>query len=187
MSCLCKSFILILNILIMISMKVDNSSIERVDEFKYLGTTLTNQNTIRKEIKSRLNLGNACYHSVQNILSSSLLSKNLKIKIYKTIILPAVLYGCETWSLTLREERRLRVFENRVLRRIFAPKRDEVTWEWRKLHNEELNDLYASPNIVRVITSRRMRWVGHVAYMGKRRGIYRVLGIIMVDNPNDLI
>jgi len=79
---------------------------------------------------------------VQNLLSSSLISKNLKIKIYTTIILPVVLYGCETWSLTLREESRLRVFENWLLRRIFDPKRDEVTGEWRKLHNEELNDLY---------------------------------------------
>jgi len=92
-------------------------------------------------------------YSVQNILSTSLLSKTLKIKIYRTIILPVVLYGCETWSLTLREERRLRVFENRVSRRIFGPKRDEVTRGWRKLHNEELNDLYCSPNIVRVIKS----------------------------------
>jgi len=85
------------------------------------------------------------------------------------------LYGCETWSLTWKVECRLRVFENRVLRRIFGPDRDEVTREWRKLHNEELNDLYSSPNIVRVIKSRRMRWVGHVAHMGERRGIYRVL------------
>jgi hypothetical protein len=85
-----------------------------VEEFKYLGTMLTDQNSIQEEIKSRLNLGNACYHSVQNSLSSRLLSKNLKIKIYRTIILPVVLYGCETWSLKLREERRLRMFENRV-------------------------------------------------------------------------
>ena len=87
---------------------------------------------------------NACYHSVQNLLSSSLLSKTEKIKVYRTIISPVVLYVCETWSLALREERRFRVFENRVLRRIFGPKRDEVTREWSKLHIEELNDLYSS-------------------------------------------
>jgi len=86
-----------------------------------------------------------------------------------------VLYGCETWSLTLRDERRLRVFENRVLRRIFGPKRDEVTREWRKLHNEELNDLYSSSSIIRMIKSRRMRWAGHVARMREGRGVYRVL------------
>src|SRR5215475_14240226 len=102
-------------------------------------------------------LGNACHHSVQNLLSSRLLSKNLKIKIYRTIIQPVVLYGCETWSLTLREEHRLRVFENRVLRRVVGPKRDEVTGEWRELHNGELKDLYVSPSIVRVVKSRRMR------------------------------
>jgi len=122
-----------------------------------------------------LKLGNDCYYSVQNLLSSSLLSKKLQIKIYRTIILPVVLYGCETWSLTLREERRLRVFENGVLRRVFGPKRDEVTGEWRKLHNEELSDLYSLPNIVRVVKSRRMRWAGHVARMGQGRVVYRVL------------
>ena len=90
------------------------------------------------------------------------------------VILPLVLFGCETWSLTLREERRLRAFDNMVLTTIFGPKRDEVTGEWRKLHNEELNDLY-SPNIVRVIKSRRMRWAGHVARMGEGRGVYRIL------------
>jgi hypothetical protein len=86
-----------------------------------------------------------------------LLSKNTKITVYGTIILPVVLYGYETWSVTLRDEQRLRVFENRVLRRIFGPKRDEATGEWRRLHNEELNDLYSSPNIFRIIQSRRMR------------------------------
>jgi hypothetical protein len=145
-----------------------------VEKFKYLGTTLTNQNDIHDEIKCRLNLGNACYYSVQSILSSRLLSKNLKIKIYKTVILPVVLYGCETWSLNLREEHRLRVFENRVLRRIFGPEREE-DGSWRKLHNGELHSLYSSPNIVRVFKSRRMRWAGHVARMGEGRGVYRLL------------
>ena len=106
---------------------------------------------------------------MQNLLSSSLLSKNLKIKICRTIILPVVLYRCESWSLTLREERKLRVFENRVLRRIFGPRRDEVTGEWRRLHNEELNDLCISTNIVWMIKSKRMRWVGHVARMGEEK------------------
>jgi hypothetical protein len=96
-------------------------------------------------------------------MSSRLLSKNVKVRIYKTIIVPVVLYGCETWSLTVREEHKLRVFENRVLRRIFGPKREGVTGGWRKLHNEELHNLYSSPNIIRIIKLRRMRWVGHVA------------------------
>jgi hypothetical protein len=100
--------------------------------------------------------------------------KKLNIKIYKTVILPVVLYGCETWSLTLKEEHRLRVSENTVLRRIFGPKREE-DGSWRKMHNDELHDLYSSPNIVRVIKSRRMRRPGHVARMGEGRGVYRVL------------
>jgi len=123
------------------SVKIDNTSIEKLEEFKYLGTTLTDQNSIQEEIKSKLKLGTACYHSMQNLFSPRLLPKNLKTKIYRTIILPVVLYGCEIWSLILREERRLRVFENRVLRKVSGPKRDEVTGEWRKLHNEKLNDL----------------------------------------------
>ena len=152
------------------SMTTDNSSIERVEDFKYLGTMLTNQNSFQEEIKSRLNLGNACYYSVQNLLSSSLLSKNLKIEIYRTIILPVVLYGCETWSLTLRDELRLKVFEDRVLSRVFGPKRDGVIGKWRKLHNEELSDLYSLPNIVRVVKSRGIRRAGHVARMGRGEG-----------------
>jgi hypothetical protein len=101
------------------------------------------------------------------------ISKNLKIKIYKTVILPVVLYGCETWSLTLGEEHRLRGFDNRVLR-IFGPKREE-DGSWRKLHNDELHSLYSSSNIIRVIKSRRMRWAGHVARMVEGRDVYRVL------------
>jgi hypothetical protein len=97
------------------------------------------------------------------------------MRIYKTIILPLILYGCDTWSLTLREEHRLRVFENKVLRRIFGPTRDEVTGGWRKLHNEEFRDLYSSPSIIRIIKSRRMRWARHVARMGEKRNAYRLL------------
>ena len=117
---------------------------------KHLGFLLTSKNYIQEEIKCRLKAGNACYYSVQTLLGSRLLSKNSKIKTYKTIILPVVLYGCEAWSLTLREESRLRVFENRILRRIFGSKKD-VNGEWRRLHNEELHNLYRSLNIVRVI------------------------------------
>jgi hypothetical protein len=98
-----------------------------------------------------------------------------KFRIYKTIILPVVLYGCEAWSLTLREVHRLRVFENRLVRRIFGLKRDEVTGEWKKLHNEELRDLYSSPSIIRIIKSRRMRWAGHVARMGEKSNAYKLL------------
>jgi hypothetical protein len=103
----------------------------------------------------------------------------VKVRTYKTIILPVVLYGCETWSLTVGEEHKLRVLENKVLRRIFGPKRDVVTGGWRKLHNKELHDLYSSPSISRIIKSRRMRWAGHVARMGEKRNTYRLL----VGNP----
>ena len=146
----------------------------KAEEFEYLGTTLTNQNSIQEKIKSRLKSGNACYHLVQNLLSSSLLSKNLKIKVYRTITLAVVLYGCEMWSLTPREERRLRVFQNRVLRRLIGSKGDNVIGECRKLHNEELNDLHSSPSVVRVVKARRIKWMGYVMHMGERKGIYRI-------------
>jgi hypothetical protein len=146
------------------NIKIVNRLFEDVAKFKYLGAILTDQIWMHEEIKSRLNSGNACYHSIQ---SSHLLSRNVKVKIYETIILPVVLCGCETWSLSLREEHRLRVFVNRVLRRIFGTKRDEVMGECKKLHNGELHNLYSSPDIIRQIKSMRMRWTGHVACMGE--------------------
>ena len=128
---------------------------------------LPNQISIQEEIKCRFKAGNSCYYSVQ-----TLLSKNLKIIIYKTIVLSVVLYGCETWSLRLRDESRL--FENRILRQIFGPKRDE-NGDWRRLHNEELHILYRSPNIVRAIKSRRLRRAGHVARMEEGRNALNIL------------
>ncbi|KAJ4451994.1 hypothetical protein ANN_03478 [Periplaneta americana] len=157
------------------NIKIGDLSSEGVEKFKYLGATVTNINDTREEIKRRINMGNACYYSVEKLLSSSLLSKNLKVRIYKTVILPVVLYDCETWTLTLREEHRLKVFENKVLRKIFGAKRDEVTGDWRKLHNAELHALYSSPDIIRNIKSRYLRWAGHVARMGESRNAYRVL------------
>jgi hypothetical protein len=120
-----------------------------------LSIAQTKQNSTQEETKNKMKSGNVCYHSVQNLVSSTLLSKNVNIKKYRTIILPVGLHGCEIWSLTLRVERRLRVFENRVLRRIFGTNRDEVTGERKKLHNEELTDRYSSPNVIRVVKSRR--------------------------------
>jgi hypothetical protein len=121
-----------------------------------LGTAVKNQNSIHEEIKSRLNFGNVCYHSIQSLLSPCLLSKNLKIKIYKTKVLPVTLYGCQTMSLTLGEQHTFRVFQNRMLRGILGPKREEVAGGWRRLHNEEFHNLYVSTNIIRVIKSKRM-------------------------------
>ncbi|PSN39257.1 hypothetical protein C0J52_25751 [Blattella germanica] len=123
----------------------NEGNFEEVAEFKYLGALITNRNEIQKQIKHRLNSGNA----LQGLLSSQLLL-NIKLKIYKTVILPVILYGCETWTLTLREEKRLRVFENKILMKNFGPKRDEETGEWRGLYNTELRDIYGKPDIIRV-------------------------------------
>ena len=119
--------------------KIGSNSYEKLKTFQYLGSIVTNQNYIQEEIKCRLKARNLCYCSVQTFLSSPLLSMNLKIKINKTIILPVVLCDCEAWTLLLKEERRLRVFEKRILRQIFGTKRDE-NGEWRRLYNEELHE-----------------------------------------------
>ncbi|KAJ4441837.1 hypothetical protein ANN_11696, partial [Periplaneta americana] len=122
-------------------------------------------------------IGNLSFEEVEKFkyLGATSAVKNLKVRIYKTVILPVVLYGCETWTLTLREEQRLKVFENKVLRKIFGAKRDEVTGEWRKLHSAEMHALYSSPEIIWNLKSRRLRWAGHVARMGESRNTYRVL------------
>ena len=120
-------------------------------------------------------MGNACYYSHEKILSSCLLSTKLKVKTYKTIILPVLQYGCETWSLTLREEHRLRVFENKVLRKIFGAKKDKITGKWRKLHNVELHLVYGPSYIIKNLKSRRLKQAGHIAHMEESRNAYRVL------------
>ncbi|KAJ4447311.1 hypothetical protein ANN_09315 [Periplaneta americana] len=163
------------NIVLNGNIKVGNLSFGEVEKSKYLEATVTNINDTREEIKHRINMGNACYYLVLKLLSSSLLSKNLKVRIYETVILPVLLYGCETWTPTLKEEHTLRVFENKVLRKIFGANRDDVTGEWRTLHNTELHALYSSPDIIRNIKSRRLRLAGHVARMGESKNAYRVL------------
>jgi hypothetical protein len=145
--------------------KIGNRSFENVAQFRYLGTTITNRNLIQEETKRRLSSGNACYHSVQSLLSSGLLSKSIKFGMCKAVILPVVLYGCETWSLELREEHGLRVFESGVLSRVFGPRRDEVTGDWRELHNEALHGSRSSPYVIGTVKSRRIRWAEHVARM----------------------
>jgi hypothetical protein len=147
---------------------------EHVSQIISLEIIVRSQNLIQEEIKGRLNSDNACYHSVQNLLSSHLLSKYVKLKIYKTMIFPVVLYGSETWSLTLRKEHTLRVFENRVLR-IIGLKKDDVMGRWRNLHKEELHDLYSLPSISRSIRSMGIRCTGHVARMWEKRNMYRLL------------
>jgi hypothetical protein len=146
-----------------------------VAQFKYLGTTVTNQNLIQEEIKKRMNYGNVCHDPVENLLSSRLLSENVNIRMYESIIFLVVLHGCETWCLTLRVEHRLRVFEKRMLGRLFGPKRDEGIGGRGKLHNEELHNFLSSLSIIRMMKSRRMRWAGHVARTGEKKIVYRIL------------
>jgi hypothetical protein len=162
------------------NIKTANRPVENGAQFKYLGMTLATQNLIQEEIKRRLILGNACYHSVYN-LSSRLLCKNVKIRTYKTIILPVVLYGCETWPLTLKDEHRLEVFGNMVLRRIFGLKMDDIIGGWRKLH-EELHNLYSSTNIAGITKSRRMGWA--CSMHGREEYAHRILVEIQKDRDD---
>ncbi|KAJ4452338.1 hypothetical protein ANN_03863 [Periplaneta americana] len=163
------------------NIKIGNLSFQEVEKFKYLGATVTNINDTREEIKHRINVEMPVIIRLRSSYHPVCCQKNLKVRIYKTVILPVVLYGCETWTLTLREEHRLRVFENKVLRKIFGAKRDEVTGEWRKLHSTELHALYSSPDIISNIKSRRLRWAGHVARMGECRNAYRVYSASSYD------
>jgi len=133
-----------------------------VEELSYFGTTLTDQYSIQEEIKNKLKLGNACSHSVQNLLSSSLLPKNIKINVYRYTILHVVFYRCETWLLTLKEHQ-LRLFENGALRRIFGPKKNKVRGEWRKPHNKECNDFYSSPKNYSYVQIKKNEMGGAVA------------------------
>ena len=147
---------------------IGENRFEHVEKFKYLGSVITRKNEIQEEIKARLKAGNACYFSVSTLLRSRILSRNIKLRIYKTIILPTVLYGCETWPLTLKDEQRLKVFENKVLRKIFGPKKDESTGEFRRLHNAELRSMHPV-NIIEVISSRRLKWACKVVGLSNER------------------
>jgi len=154
--------------------KICNNPFGMVEQLKYFGTTMQIEVSFTKKLRADCSQGMLVIIQCRILLSSSLLSRNMTIKIYRTVILLVVLYGCETWSVTLKEEHSLRAFENRVLRRIFEPKRDEVRGECRRLYKEELYDLYSTRNIIQTIKSRRMRWAGLVAFMGNRRGASRV-------------
>ena len=146
--------------------KIGNKSFRTVKQFKIFGNNPSESNFHSRINHEQIQVKECLLHTVQYLLSSSLLPKNVEINVYRTAVLPVVLYGCKTWSLTLREDRKLWVFENRVLRRIFGPRRDEVTGEWSRIHKEELCALYFSPNIFPVSKSRRLRLAKHLARIG---------------------
>jgi hypothetical protein len=154
--------------------KTVNRSYVSVAQFKYLRTTVTDQNSIQEKIKRRSNWGNAWYHSVQNLLSSHLLSYNVNIRIYKSVILPVVLYGCGTWSQILRKKYRLKMFENIVVRRMFGSKRNEIIQGWRTMYGK-LHNWFPLPNVIRMMKSGSMRWTGCAERMAEKGHTYRLL------------
>jgi hypothetical protein len=143
--------------------RINNSDIERVNQFKYLGSFITNNNKISSEISHRINMGNTCYYGLRNILRSKLLKEDIKFKIYKTLIRPVVLYGCESWTLTTKEEERLKIFERKILRKIYGP--SCVNGIWRIKYNDELYNTYKEPSIVKMIKISRLEWLGYLARM----------------------
>jgi len=150
-----------------IKTRIRDVVIDKGNKFKYLGAYVTNKNEVTEEMKSRLVSGNAFFYSVKKLLTSRLISRKLKLKIYKTVILSIILYGCESWSTTLADEHTLRVFENKVLRKIYGPKREEMTGEWRRLHNEVLHGLYDSPEVVKT-TEIKTSKVGRPCGQGRK-------------------
>lgn len=141
-------------------LRVDGHEFEKVNSFKYLGVVISNKNTEETEIQNRLNLANGCFYALNKLMSSKLLSQTTKIRLYKTIISPILLYGAETWKLNKKEEKKLIVFENKVLRKIYGPVFEEG--EWRRRHNRELRELYKEPDLVCEFKCRRVRWAGHI-------------------------
>lgn len=150
---------------------IDDYNFERVKKFKYLGTTLSEDTDGTEEINCRIQAGNKCLYATHKLLKSKQTSRRTKINIYKTIIRPVVMYGCETWTLTVANEERLRVFERRVLRKIYGPTVDATTGRYRTRTNRELEDLYGEPNIVREIKSKRLQWAGHVRRLPDNRTV----------------
>ncbi|KAL4096954.1 hypothetical protein QTP88_021820 [Uroleucon formosanum] len=159
-------------------MEVDNHSFKRVSHFNYLGSILTNDNNIKVEIDTRLKKGNNCYYGLGKILSAKAVSKNLKVQIYTTLIRPVVLYGSETWPLRKAEQMMLEVFERKILRRIFGPCKDDQTGEWRKRHDQELQNLFQRPDITKEISVRRLRWAGHA---WRKQG--SIIRTVIENNP----
>lgn len=156
----------------------ENRKFKRVREFKYLGTVFNEGGSCEAEINARIQAGNRCYHSLGQLLKARNLSRQVKIRLYKTLIQPVVMYGCETWSIRRQDYCKLLVFERKVLRKIFGPVQDATTGEWRIRHNEELNSIYRHPTIVGLVRSKRLEWAGHVSRMRENRWPVNLLNFV---------